>query len=66
MLGPLYTLHNHVPARQRMVQTSHEPIYYRLPRGKLYVRSYFVLFGFSMLATTYGAYGLVKGKPAAA
>ncbi|EMD40506.1 hypothetical protein CERSUDRAFT_111103 [Gelatoporia subvermispora B] len=66
MLGALYRLPNHVPARQRLVQSSHEPVYYRLPRGKLYVRSYLVLFGFSMLATAYGAYDLVKGKPAAA
>lgn len=55
---------NHVLERQRLVQNSHEPIYYRLPRSKIYVRSYYATFAVGMAYTIYGAYSLVKGKPA--
>ncbi|PCH40936.1 hypothetical protein WOLCODRAFT_150959 [Wolfiporia cocos MD-104 SS10] len=62
MLGPLVYKQNRVVETQKRVQASHEPIYYRLPRGKLYVRSYYVAFGVAMAGTVYGAFSLIRGK----
>jgi len=64
MLGALVNKPNRVPEMQRLVQASHEPVYYRLPRGKLYVRTFYVGFAAGMLGSIYGAYALIKGKPA--
>ncbi|KAG2369792.1 hypothetical protein BDR07DRAFT_1604605 [Suillus spraguei] len=54
---------NHVRERQRAYQASHSPIYYRLPRSRLYLGAYFTLFGVGMCGTVYGIYELVMGKP---
>ncbi|KAI0722402.1 hypothetical protein C8T65DRAFT_629264, partial [Cerioporus squamosus] len=32
----------------------HIPIYYRLPRSKLYVRTYYAIFTVGMISTAYG------------
>ncbi|OJT05393.1 hypothetical protein TRAPUB_3834 [Trametes pubescens] len=63
MINVLVNKPNHVVEKQRLVQASHEPIYYRLPRSKLYVRSYYALFTVGMLSTAFGAFQLIKGKP---
>ncbi|KAI0938153.1 hypothetical protein AcV7_003426 [Taiwanofungus camphoratus] len=55
---------NHVPEMQKMVQRSTEPVYYRLPRSKFYVRTFYAGFALSMLGSVYGAYSLIRGKPA--
>lgn len=64
MLGALVNKPNRVPEMQRLVQASHEPIYYRMPRGKLYVRTFYVGFACGLMGTVFGAYSLIKGKPA--
>ncbi|CCL98249.1 uncharacterized protein FIBRA_00243 [Fibroporia radiculosa] len=64
MLGALVNKPNRVPDVQRLVQSSHEPIYYRLARGKLYVRTYYAGFALGMAGTAYGIWSLIKGKPA--
>ncbi|KAI0638444.1 hypothetical protein C8Q77DRAFT_1091099 [Trametes polyzona] len=64
MLNSIVYKPNRVVERQKLVQASHEPIYYRLPRSKLYVRSYYALFAAGMLSSAVGAYQLIRGKPA--
>ncbi|KAH9948814.1 hypothetical protein B0H21DRAFT_820743 [Amylocystis lapponica] len=64
MWGPLVNRVNHVPERQRLVQASTDPIYYRLPRSRLYVRTYYAGFAVAMAYSVYGAYSLIRGKPA--
>ncbi|KAG2042091.1 hypothetical protein BDR03DRAFT_623918 [Suillus americanus] len=54
---------NYVPERQRAYQASHSPIYYRPPRSRLYLGTYFTLFGLGMCGTVYGMYQLTMGKP---
>ncbi|KZT05579.1 uncharacterized protein LAESUDRAFT_681066 [Laetiporus sulphureus 93-53] len=63
LLRPLVYKENHVTELQRHVQASHEPVYYRLPRGKLYVKSYYAVFAGTMAFTLYGAFSLIRGKP---
>ncbi|EJF62346.1 hypothetical protein BD309DRAFT_519344 [Dichomitus squalens] len=64
VLNALVNKPNRVVEKQKLVQSSHEPIYYRLPRSKLYVNAYFALFTVGMLSSTYGIYRLIRGKPA--
>ncbi|KAH9855083.1 hypothetical protein C2E23DRAFT_883602 [Lenzites betulinus] len=64
MINVLVNKPNHIVERQRLVQKSHEPIYYRLPRSKLYVRSYYALFTAGVLSSAVGVFQLIKGKPA--
>ncbi|EPQ58951.1 hypothetical protein GLOTRDRAFT_125270 [Gloeophyllum trabeum ATCC 11539] len=52
----------HIIERQKMVQRSHKPIYYRLPRSNIYMASYYSLFTVGMCGVVYGAYSLIKGK----
>ncbi|KAI0722712.1 hypothetical protein C8Q76DRAFT_719921 [Earliella scabrosa] len=54
---------NRIVERQKLVQSQHVPIYYRLPRSKLYVNAYYALFSVGMASTAYGAYQLIRGKP---
>ncbi|KAI0776191.1 hypothetical protein BD413DRAFT_610864 [Trametes elegans] len=65
MLNSIVYKPNHVVERQKLVQNSHAPIYYRLPRSKLYVGSYYAIFTVGMLSTAFGAFQLIRGKPAA-
>ncbi|KAI0720381.1 hypothetical protein C8T65DRAFT_634341 [Cerioporus squamosus] len=64
MLNALVNKPNHVVERQKLVQNQHIPIYYRLPRSKLYVRTYYAIFTVGMISTAYGAFQLIRGKPA--
>ncbi|KAI0751058.1 hypothetical protein C8Q80DRAFT_1268350 [Daedaleopsis nitida] len=64
MLNAVYNKPNRIVERQKLVQNQHIPIYYRLPRSKLYVRGYYGLFAISIASTAYGAFQLVRGKPA--
>ncbi|KAI0677283.1 hypothetical protein C8Q78DRAFT_1002043 [Trametes maxima] len=64
MLSALVNKPNRVVEKQRLVQNSHAPIYYRLPRSKLYVTSYYAIFTVGILSSAVGAYQLIKGKPA--
>ncbi|KAL6309802.1 hypothetical protein BKA93DRAFT_758920 [Sparassis latifolia] len=64
MFNYLTNLPNRVPQTQKFVQSSHEPIYYRLPRSKIYVRTYYTGFAVAMAMTAYGAFSLIRGKPA--
>ncbi|RDX53830.1 hypothetical protein K466DRAFT_580190 [Polyporus arcularius HHB13444] len=64
MLNALVNKPNHVVERQKLVQSQHIPIYYRLPRSKIYVRAYYAIFTVGMLSSAYGAFELIRGKPA--
>ncbi|KAI0375918.1 hypothetical protein BV20DRAFT_959972 [Pilatotrama ljubarskyi] len=64
MLNSLVYKPNRVVEKQKLVQSSHAPIYYRLPRSKFYVGSYYAIFTVGMISTAVGAYQLIKGKPA--
>ncbi|KAH9943201.1 uncharacterized protein BXZ73DRAFT_97254 [Epithele typhae] len=64
MLSGIYNMQNRVLEKQKLVQRqAHVPVYYRLPRSKLYVNSYLVLFSAGMACTTLGVYQLIRGKP---
>ncbi|KAI0700622.1 hypothetical protein BC835DRAFT_1411966 [Cytidiella melzeri] len=62
MLSSIYNKPNRVYEFQKLVQTSHDPVYLRLPRSRLYVGTYYALFSVGMLGVVYGTYGLIKGK----
>ncbi|KAI0774529.1 hypothetical protein C8Q74DRAFT_1368990 [Fomes fomentarius] len=64
MLNAVYNKPNRIVEKQRLVQNQHVPIYYRLPRSRLYVRGYYALFTVATASTAYGAFQLIKGKPA--
>ncbi|KAI1796130.1 hypothetical protein LXA43DRAFT_1090217 [Ganoderma leucocontextum] len=64
MLSSIVNKPNRVVEMQKLVQNSHAPVYYRLPRSKLYVNSYYALFTVGMGLTTVGVYQLIRGKPA--
>ncbi|KAI9000759.1 hypothetical protein BD414DRAFT_532590 [Trametes punicea] len=64
MLNSLVYKPNRVVEKQKLVQSQHTPIYYRLPRSRLYVSTYYAIFTAGVLSSVYGAYQLVKGKPA--
>ncbi|RPD66903.1 hypothetical protein L226DRAFT_565678 [Lentinus tigrinus ALCF2SS1-7] len=63
MLNALVNKPNHIVEKQKFVQNQHIPIYYRLPRSKLYVKTYYAIFTVGMLSTAYGAFQLIRGKP---
>ncbi|OBZ70504.1 hypothetical protein A0H81_09685 [Grifola frondosa] len=63
MLGALVNRPNHVVEKQKLVQASTAPIYYRLPHSRLYVNTYFSLFALGALGSLYGAFSLIRGKP---
>jgi len=65
-LAPLYDKPNRILERQKAIQNDHRPIMLRLPRSRLYIGIYGAGFGVSILATGYGMYSLIKGKPAGA
>ncbi|KAH7912965.1 hypothetical protein BJ138DRAFT_1124801 [Hygrophoropsis aurantiaca] len=65
MLDALVNRPNNILERQKAIQSSHLPVYYRLPRSKLYVKSYMALWSIGMVGTTLGIYTLAFGKPAA-
>ncbi|KAI0787122.1 hypothetical protein BC629DRAFT_1593650 [Irpex lacteus] len=62
VLSSLYNKPNRVYEFQKLVQASHDPVYLRLPRSRLYVGTYYTLFGVGMAGVVYGAYGLIRGK----
>ncbi|KAH9965815.1 hypothetical protein BC827DRAFT_1180020 [Russula dissimulans] len=62
MLDALTYKKNLVPERQKEYQHSHKPVYYRLPRSRLYYGVYKVGFTLGVLGITYSAYSLTKGK----
>ncbi|KAH9899593.1 hypothetical protein C8Q73DRAFT_787458 [Cubamyces lactineus] len=64
MLNSLVYKPNRVVEKQKFVQSQTAPIYYRLPRSKLYVGSYYAIFALGMVSSAYGAFQLIKGKPA--
>ncbi|KAI9068448.1 hypothetical protein FKP32DRAFT_1672175 [Trametes sanguinea] len=64
MLNSLVYKPNRVVEKQKLVQSQHSPIYYRLPRSKFYVGSYYAIFALGMASSAYGAFQLIKGKPA--
>ncbi|TFK55400.1 hypothetical protein OE88DRAFT_1651694 [Heliocybe sulcata] len=64
MFGALVNKPYHIIERQKLVQRSHVPLYYRLPRSNIYMASYYTLFSVGMAATVYGAYTMVMGKKA--
>ncbi|KAH7931161.1 hypothetical protein BV22DRAFT_1052913 [Leucogyrophana mollusca] len=64
MLDAVVNRPNRVLERQKAIQSSHLPIYYRLPRSRLYLGTYFTMWTLGMVGTTYGIYSLAFGKPA--
>ncbi|KAI0732829.1 hypothetical protein C8Q72DRAFT_881758 [Fomitopsis betulina] len=64
ILDPLVYRPNRVVEMQRFHQASHDPVYLRTPASKVYIRVYFAAFAAGMLGTAFGAFSLIKGKPA--
>ncbi|KAI0340805.1 hypothetical protein BDW22DRAFT_1430471 [Trametopsis cervina] len=62
MLSSLYNKPNRVYEYQKLVQASHDPVYLRLPRSRLYVGTYYAMFGVGMLGVVYGTVSLIRGK----
>ncbi|EGO02216.1 hypothetical protein SERLA73DRAFT_178046 [Serpula lacrymans var. lacrymans S7.3] len=65
MIDAVVNKPNRILERQQVIQHSHKPVYYRLPRSRLYLGTYYSLFTLGMFGTTYGIYSLAFGKPAA-
>jgi len=64
ILDPIIYKPNRVVEKQRFYQASHDPLYLRAPGAKVYVRAYYAIFAAGMLGTAWGAFSLIKGKPA--
>ncbi|TFL05971.1 hypothetical protein BDV98DRAFT_589536 [Pterulicium gracile] len=62
MLNAIFNNANTVLEQQKRVQASTDKIYYRMPRGKLYVRSYVAVWGMTMVGTAAGIVALVRGQ----
>jgi len=65
MLSAVVNKPNRILEKQKMVQSDHRPIWYRLPRSRVYLGVYFTLFTVGIAGSGYGLYSLVKGKPTA-
>ncbi|KAG9054665.1 hypothetical protein FS842_004512 [Serendipita sp. 407] len=53
---------NRILERQKIYQASHDPIYLRTPRSRLYVGAFAIGFTAAIVGTTWTAYRLVRGK----
>ncbi|KAI4528148.1 hypothetical protein GGG16DRAFT_92850 [Schizophyllum commune] len=57
------TLRNKTIENQKLFQSQKGPIYWRGPRGALYMRTYYSLFALGMTASVVGVYNLLFGSP---
>ncbi|TRM67834.1 hypothetical protein BD626DRAFT_564729 [Schizophyllum amplum] len=57
------TLRNRTIENQKLYQSQKGPIYWRGPRGAVYMTAYYGLFAVGMASTTFGIYNLVFGSP---
>ncbi|KAI0322489.1 hypothetical protein OF83DRAFT_1167539 [Amylostereum chailletii] len=65
MLDALVNRKNLVIERQKAYQASHQPIWYRPARSRLYMGTFKSLFALGMVGAVYSAGSLIIGKPSA-
>ncbi|PAV21052.1 cytochrome c subunit VIIa [Pyrrhoderma noxium] len=58
----LVKIPNKISERQRYYQNNAQPLYFRPPRSKLYLRSWFTGLFVGLAGVGYGAFSLIKGK----
>ncbi|KAI0032947.1 hypothetical protein K488DRAFT_85398 [Vararia minispora EC-137] len=62
MINSVVNLPNRVIERQKAIQASHKPLWYRLPRSNIYMGTYKALFALGMVGNVYCVYSLIRGK----